>query len=49
MCTDKDNGKNIKTYTFTFHLHFNCCKTTKLMALKFSDFHFVSINCFVKN
>ena len=46
----KDNGKNIKTYTFTFHLHFNCCKTIKLMALTFILFLLtvlwkIEINC----
>ena len=41
---------NVETSTFTFHLHFNCGKTIKLMALTFILFLLtvlwkIEINC----
>ena len=53
MCTDKNNDKNKTNLPRPpFHSSYsflNSLKTTMPMALKFSDFQFVSINCFVKN
>ena len=40
MCTDGNHS----SYSFL-----NYWKTTKPMALKFSDLQFVSVNCFMKN
>ena len=36
-------------FHFSYSLLINCWKTTKTMTLKFSNFQFVSFNCFVKN
>ena len=52
MCTYKNNNKN-KTNILSSSapvIHFlNCSKAAKTMTLKFSDFQFVFINCFVKH
>ena len=50
MCTDKNNDKNKTNLPSSFHSSdgfLNFWKTAKPMTLKFSDFQFVSINCFV--
>ena len=49
-CTDENNEQNEVTPSFHSSYSFlNCWKTFKSMAVTFLDFHFVSINCFIKN
>ena len=53
MYTDKNNDKN-KTILPHLPLHsiysfLNCWKATKPMTLKFLDFRFLLITCFVEN
>ena len=50
MCTDKNNKKKTNLPPLPFHSSYsflNCWKTTKPMTLKFLDFQFVFIKCFV--
>ena len=53
MCTDKNNDKNETNLPplpfFSSYSFLNCRKTTEPTTLKFLDFQFVVIDCFVKN
>ena len=54
-CADEENGKNKKNlplpspHPLPSYSFLTCLKTAKPMPLKFSNFLFVSINCFLKN